>query len=443
MENPHTATGVSYASIIRLTAPIILANMAVPLLGLVDTAIMGHSGSASDLGAIALGSLIFTFVFWLFGFLRMSTTGFTAQALGAGDLGEARAIFGRAILLGSGIGIALILAQFPIIHCALWLLGGSDKVETQVAAYWDIRIWAAPATLMTYAIMGTLIGLGKTRHLLLLQLCLNGTNLILDVFFVVGLDWGVKGIAAGTLIAEWISALVGFWMVTRHLSETGKPFWNWPILIDRNAFARTLSTNADIMWRTLFLLGGFAFFSNQGAKFGDTALAANHILLQIISFSAFFLDGFAFAVESLVGRALGIRNRELFDRVIGLSTRLAAITAFILTLIILFAGNMLIESLTSITTVKTYALIYLPYAACYVFVSFAAFQLDGIFIGATRSRAMRNASFISLMIFLFAFAFMQELENHGLWIAFIIYVSARAVTLGHYYPALRREIHQP
>lgn len=439
METSASPT-ISYISIARLSFPIILANMAVPLLGLVDTAVIGHNGTASDLGAIALGSLIFTFVFWAFGFLRMSTTGFIAQAIEANDINEARAALNRAILLGVVIGSSLFALQYPIIRTALWLLGGSEIVETQVEAYWDIRIWAAPATLTTYAVMGALIGLGKTRQLLWLQLALNGTNLVLDVVFVIGLGWGVKGIAAGTLIAEWAAALLGLWLVTPYLRVPGQPYWHWHIIANRSAFRRTLSTNTDILWRTLFMLAGFAFFANQGAKFGDTALAANHILLQFISFSAFFLDGFAFATESLVGRAIGIRNQGLFDRVIRVSSHLAAATAVSLAMLLLLLGSSIIERLTSIADVQAYATAYLPYAALYVGVSFAAFQLDGVFIGATRSRAMRNASLIALLIFLMAYTLTRYLDNHGLWIAFVIYVIARALALGYYYPQLRRDL---
>lgn len=188
------------------------------------------------------------------------------------------------------------------------------------------------------------------------------------------------------------------------------------------------------------MLAGFAFFANQGAKFGDIALAANHILLQFISFSAFFLDGFAYATESLVGRAIGIKNRGLFDRVIRVSSHLAAATAVSLAMLLLLVGSSIIERLTSIAEVRAYATAYLPYAALYVGVSFAAFQLDGVFIGATRSRAMRNASLIALLIFLMAYTLTSHLENHGLWIAFVIYVIARALALGYYYPQLRRDL---
>lgn len=432
---------ITHRGMIRLAVPIILANMAVPLLGLVDTAVIGHTGDTSNLGAIALGSLVFNFVYWAFGFLRMSTTGFTAQAAGAGNHREVTAVFGRALLTGGCIGLLLIALQVPLIHTALWLLNGSDAVESQVKIYWDIRIWAAPATLATYAIMGTLIGLGKTRQLLWLQLFLNGINLLLDVLFVVGFDWGVRGIAWGTLVAEWSCAITGLFMVFTLLSKPNEPVWNWSSVLNRSALMKTLSTNADIMWRTLFLLSGFAYFANQGAGFGDTTLAANHILLQFIAFSAFFLDGFAFALESLVGKAIGARNQPFFNRAITVSSQIAACTALCLMLLIAFGGTTAISNLTSISTIHTTASTYLPYAAIYVLVSFAAFQLDGIFIGAMRSREMRNASFFSLLIFIACALGMSRLwGNHGLWIAFIVYVVARAATLAYYYAGLRRQL---
>lgn len=439
--NAPADTNITRTYLVRLALPLILANMATPLLGLVDTAIIGHTGKVSDLGAIALGSLVFNFVYWAFGFLRMGTTGFTAQAAGAGNYTEVRAAFGRALLLGGFIGLLLVLAQYPIIQAALWLLDGSDAVEAQVKSYWDIRIWAAPATLASYAIMGSLIGLGKTRQLLWLQLLLNITNLLLDVLFVVGFDWGVRGIALGTVIAEWSCALAGLVLVINNLRTRDEKFWRWTHLLNRTALLNTLHTNADIMWRTLFLLAGFAFFSNQGAGFGDTTLAANHILLQFISFSAFFLDGFAFALEALVGKAKGASNRQLFDQAIIKSTQIAAGTAALLTLAILTGGSVAIAHLTAIAGIQTEAKELLPYAAIYVLVSFAAFQLDGIFIGATRSRDMRNASLYALMIFLASsWALIPRWGNHGLWLAFVIYVIARAVALAIYMPALRRSI---
>ncbi|OZY86128.1 MATE family efflux transporter [Cellvibrio mixtus] len=435
----------SHSAILRLAFPIILANAAVPLLGLVDTAVIGHQGTAADVGAIAFGSLIFSFVFWGFGFLRMGTSGFTAQAAGAGDYREVRAAYGRALLLGSAIGLLLILLQYPLSLLAFGLLDGSDAVEQGAQVYLHTRIWGAPATLATYAIMGTLIGLGHTRQLLWLQLLLNGLNLLLDVVFVVGSDWGVRGIALGTVIAEWICVVAGAWIlskVLRNQLQPAEPFFNRSQIFQRDGLLNTLKINSDIMWRTLFMLTGFGWFANQGAQFGDTVLAANYILLQFLSFAAFFLDGFAFALESLVGKAIGARNRSLFDRVIVVSTQIAALCATGLMLLLLIGGPQAINALNPHDAIRQQAHAYLPYAAAYVLLSFMAFQLDGIFIGATASRAMRNAAFVSLLIFLgTAWILVAWAGNQGLWLAFILYVIARALTLGIYLPGLRRQLH--
>jgi len=435
----------SHRAIIQMAVPIILANAAVPLLGLVDTAVIGHTGSAADVGAIAFGSLIFSFVFWGFGFLRMGTSGFTAQAAGAGDYREVRVAFSRALLLGSAIGVVLILLQYPLSALAFWLLDGSSAVEQGAQTYMQTRIWGAPAALASYAIMGTLIGLGHTRQLLGLQLLLNGVNLILDVIFVVVLDWGVQGIALGTVIAEWLCFIVGGFIVVNLLRiqyhHSAEKFFIWSSIFQRHALVNTLKINSDIMWRTLFMLTGFGWFANQGAQFGDTTLAANYILLQFISFSAFFLDGFAFALESLVGKTIGARNRQLFDRAIITSTQIAAASALGLMGLILLCGTAAINALNPLTAIQQAAHLYLPYAAVYVLVSFAAFQLDGIFIGATHSRAMRNAALFSLMLFFAAAWLLVPIAgNQGLWSAFIIYVVARAIFLAMYFPQLRKQI---
>lgn len=431
----------SHVDIIRLAIPIILANAAVPLLGLVDIAVISHTGRAADLGAIALGSLVFSFVYWSFGFLRMGTSGFTAQAAGANDWPQVRLAFSRAFLLGALMGLLLLLLQQPLLWLALQLLDGSADVKAGLADYWHWRIWGAPACLANYALMGTLIGLGKTRQLLWLQLLLNGVNLLLDIVFVAVIGWGVSGIALGTAMAEWICFVVGLGLVWQQLKPAiGEPFLRRKALLHRQAFFNTLKVNTDIFWRTLSLLFGFAWFVNQGASFGDITLAANHILLQFISFSAFFLDGYAFALESLVGRALGAKRRDLLDRVILVSTQIAGANAFGLMLILLLAGPAAIAALTPIVEVQNQAQQFLPFAAVYVLLSFAAFQLDGIFIGATRSRALRNAGILSLAIFLLlAWWWAGVYGNAGLWCAFISYVVARAVCLGIYLPGLRRE----
>lgn len=423
--------------ILQKTWPIILANAAVPTLGLVDTAVIGNLGTATNLGAIALGSAIFSFIYWPFGFLRMGTTGFTAQAAGAGQEAEVRATLGRALFIAAIIGALLLICQWPLAKGIFHLLDGSAAVEAEAADYFYIRIWGAPATLATFALVGLLIGLGKSKLLLLLQLFLNGLNIILDVYFVAVLKMGVEGIALGTVIAEWTTFAAGLVLITAILRERhhdDEAFFSWPRLLDAAKLRQTMAANTDIMIRTLCIVFGFAWFANQGAAFGDLTLAANHVLLQIISFCAFFLDGYAFVVESLVGSALGARQKQRLRRAISLSSQLAGMTALILGLSIVLFGHILVAALTNLVEVRDLANSLLPLCATYVVLSVAAFQLDGIFIGATRSREMRNAALQSIAAFLLAaLVLTRQFHNEGLWWAFIIFVVARALALLRYY----------
>jgi len=290
--------------------PVVLANAAVPLLGLSDTAVIGNLGSLADLGAIAFGAVIFSFVYWGFGFLRMGTTGFVAQAVGARDEAEIRAAFLRALIMAVVIGVCLILLQTLITSISLALLQGSDAVEQITRDYIAMRIWGAPAALVLFAISGCLIGLGHNRTLLLVQLLLNGLNLILDIVFAGVMSMGAEGIGLGTALAEWITVVIALWLLFRVLlkryslqqsgdgSVPGTGFIPSPQLRNRTRWRQTLSANGDIMIRTLLLVASFAWFVRQSAAFGDDALAANHILLQLISFSAFFLDAFAYVARS-------------------------------------------------------------------------------------------------------------------------------------------------
>ena len=433
---------ISYRYLLQKAWPIILANASVPLLGLVDTAVIGNVGSITDLGAIAFGALIFSFVYWSFGFLRMGTTGFAAQASGAGDQQEVRAVLGRALLIALCLGVVLILIQWPIGLAAFSLLDGSAPVEAVAQQYFDIRIWGAPATLATFALMGLLIGLGKSRTLLIVQLFLNGLNILLDVWFAGILGWGASGIALGTVIAEWTTVLLAGWLVYRTLNERKlltDVFWPKAKIMDLSALLKTASANFDIMLRTLILVFSFAFFINQSAKFGDTILASNHILLQLIAFSAFFLDGYAFVVEALVGGAIGAKRRDVFDLAVRRSTVLALVTAILLALAIVMAGHIAVMLMTDISSVRLAANQLLPFAALYVLFSFAAFQLDGIFIGASFTRQMRDAAALSIVVYLVAWwALSDPFGLQGLWGAMIIYVVARAVALLLFYPPLRR-----
>lgn len=439
-----TVPDISYAYILRKAWPIILANAAVPLLGLVDTAVIGNIGAVEDLGAIAFGALIFSFVYWGFGFLRMGTTGFTAQAAGAGDEQEVRAVLGRSLLLGVALGLALILLQWPIRALAFSLLDGTAPVESLAQQYFAIRIWGAPATLTTFALMGLLIGLGNSKQLLLVQLLLNGLNILLDVFFAGVLGWGVSGIALGTVIAEWTTVACAGWLIYRELSlrhSDDGPFWSRARILEPAALRRTLLANVDIMIRTLLLVFSFGFFINQSAQYGAVVLAANHILMQLISFAAFFLDGYAFVVESLVGAAIGARDRLRFDIAVRRSTVLAAVTSLLLASLLWLFGDQAIAVLTDLAPVReaTHGMLYL--AAIYVLLSFAAFQLDGIFIGASNTAQMRNAAALSLAVFLLAWWLLaQRFGVVGLWWAMILYVAARADALLLYFPALRRSV---
>lgn len=421
--------------------PIILANASVPLLGLVDTAVIGNLGSVEDLGAIAFGSLIFSFVYWSFGFLRMATTGFVAQAQGAEDQVEVRAVLGRSLLLAAGLGVMLIALQWPIAISAFALLDGSDTVENVAQSYFSIRIWGAPATLSIFVLMGVLIGLGKSKQLLAVQLFLNGLNAALDVLFAGIFGWGADGIAFGTIIAEWTTVVFSLWIVLSTLSAQKTdttPFWSLENIRNTAALKQMLSANADIMIRTLLLIFSFAFFTNQSAQFGTIILATNHILLQLISFAAFFLDGYAFVVESLVGKAIGAKHRQLFDSAIKKSTLLAVITALLLALCFVVFGDGVIALLTDIEEIQIEGSKYLWLAGIYVAFSFAAFQLDGIFIGASCTRQMRNASILSIIVFLGAWwLLVPSLGVEGLWCAMIVYVIARAAALMIYFPAVR------
>lgn len=434
----------NYVQIIKLAVPVILANASVPLLGLADTAAIGQTGAAVDLGAIALASLIFNFVYWGFGFLRMGTTGFVSQAAGANDVDETHALLFRAVLLGGIIGIALILLQQLIGEVAVSLLKASDEIKVLVKDYFYIRIWGAPATLITFTLLGTFIGMGWTKHLLFVQLFLNGLNILLNVLFVVGFDLGVQGIALGTVIAEWTTLFFASYLLIRkmRLAHLWERIQELQVRVfNKEKLIALFKVNGDIMIRTLALLSGFAWFANQGADFGDEVLAANHVLLQFVSLSAFFLDGYAHVAEMLTGKAYGAKNKTYFIQQVKHSTILAGITALLLAGSIYSLSDLLIPLLTKDMQVQAIASAHSLYAAVYIALSFAAFQLDGVFIGVTKSVEMRNATLAALIIFIgSALLLPPSYGNVGLWIAFIIYVVARAIMLGMYYPKILRSM---
>lgn len=423
-----------------LAGPIILSNLSTPLLGAVDTAVVGRLPDAAYIGGVAIGALVFSFLFWGFGFLRMGTTGFTAQAHGAGDTAELRATLMRPLILALGLGALLIILQAPIGLIAFSLIDASAEVKGFAQAYFAIRIWSAPAALINYAVLGWLLGTQRARTALLIQIALNGINILLDIIFVLGLGWGIEGVAIASLIAEVTAAVLGLIIVARMLGRTGGK-WDWARVIRRERLSALFRVNADIFLRTLALIFAFSYFTVQGAKMGNVPLAANAILMHLQAFLAYGLDGFAHAVEILAGGAVGAGSRGAFRQAVRVSTLWALGGAAGIALIYGLFGPAIVGLFTPLPEVRAAAAAYLPWMVILPLVSVWSFQLDGIFIGATRTAAMRNAMALSLVIYLVAcWWLIPLLGNHGLWLAFAIFMAARAITLGAAYPRLLQTV---
>ena len=435
-----TSPSETHRRVWRMAWPMILSNVSVPLLGAVDTAVMGHLGEAYYIGAVAVGAVIFNYIYWGFGFLRMGTSAFSAQALGAGEPDEVRAVLARALLIGLGLSLVILALQGPIIAAALGFIEASDNVERLTSVYYGIRVWSAPAALTNYVILGLLLGTQHPRIALALQVVLNGLNIVLDVGFVVGLGWGVEGVAAATLISEYVAALTGLWLASRVLRRVGG-VWRRERIFRPGWFRPIVRVNVDIFIRTLCLLTAFAILTAEGAKFGDVILAANAILLLFQSFMAYGLDGFAHAAQALVGSAVGARDQSALRAVVRSSTLFALVVALGFTIAYAGAGGLLIALLTSVPDVRDAAQLYLPWAIAAPLVSVWSYQLDGIFIGATRTGDMRNGMIISLALFVgLLWLLVPMFGNHGLWLAFLIFMVARGVTLAARYPALERSV---
>lgn len=429
----------------RLAGPIIVANLSVPLLGAVDTAVMGHLSEPYYLGAIAIGALMFSYLYWGFGFLRMGTTAFAAQASGAGDTLEIAMALGRAVLSAAALGLTVVLIQVPIVSLALAFINASAEVEQHARSYYQIRIWGAPAALINFAILGWLFGIRRAGAALVLQVFMNGLNIVLDLWFVIRLGWGVEGVAAATVVSEYSACGLGLLLCgprLRALHLTPRPLKLWIAnLLERGAMARLFTVNRDIFVRTLCLVSAYAIFTARGARMGDVVLAANAVLLILHTFLAFGLDGFAQAAEAMVGGAKGARDRTALRSTVRVTTQWAAVTALVFALAYALLGDFLIALLTDMEEIKATARRYLPWLIASPVISVWCFQLDGIFIGATQSRDMRNAMILSFAVFVAAVALLQPLlGNHGLWLALMIFMVARAITLGVCYPRLERAV---
>lgn len=432
-----------YRRVWRLAWPMILSNLTVPLLGAVNTAVMGHLPDPAYLGAVALGAMVFNFLYWGFGFLRMSTTGFTAQALGAREPDEVRATLGRALGLGLGLGLCLVALQVPIALVTFGLLDAAADVEELAAVYLHIRIWSAPAALANYAMLGWFLGMQSPRLALIHQVFVNGLNIVLDLVFVIGLGWDVAGVAAATAIAEASGVVLALALVARRLRYVAGA-WSWPRIADPARVAAMLRVNRDIFIRTLCLVLSFALFVAEGARLGTAVLAANAVLQNFLTFMAYGLDGFAHASEALVGRAQGAGDRAAFRAAVRAATVCAAAVAGVYFLVFAAVGGLLIRLLTDIPDIRELAFTYLPWAVATPLLGVWSFQLDGIFIGATRGREMRNAMIASLAVFLVALWTLPGIwGNHGLWASLMVMYVARALTLGVQYPGIERAVDQP
>lgn len=430
-------TTITNARIWAISWPIILSNATVPILGAVDTAVVGQIGQAAPIGAVGLGAVILASVYWIFGFLRMGTSGLAAQAHGAGDQVERAAILYRALVIGLGFGLIIVVAQAGLFWAAFRLAPASDQVESLAQEYLSIRIWGAPATIALYAVNGWLIAVERTRSVLILQVWINGVNAVLDLWFVLGLGWGVQGVALATLTAEVTGLCLGLWLCRAAFG----PIWQSALAALRNAVAlrRMLSVNGAIMLRTVLLQGAFTSFLFLSAGQGDQSLAANQVLMQFLSITAYALDGFAFAAETLVGQAVGARARDDLQRAARLSFRWGIAGSLLLGLAFGLAGPVLIDLMTTAPDVRAEARSLLIWVALAPVIGIASWMYDGIFIGATLTRAMVISVAVAVVAYGAAVALLPPIfGNHGLWAALMVLNAMRGITAGLMWPGLRR-----
>ena len=438
-ERSAGAEPLTHARVLRISIPIVLSNATVPILGAVDTGVVGQMGEAAPIGAVGIGAVILSTLYWAFGFLRMGTTGFAAQALGQDDRDEAAAILSRGLGVAAVAGVTLIVFQWPLFWAAFQAAPASAEVESLAQDYVKIRIWSAPALIGLYAVTGWLIAAERTRAVLVIQLWMNGLNIVLDLWFVLGLGWGVRGVAFATFLAEWSGIALGLWLCRDAFLS---PAWrDRSRVLDSVKLRRFASVNGDILIRSLLLqaiMVSFLFFS---ARFGDVRLAGNQILMQFLAITAYAMDGFAFAAETLVGRAVGARRRAELRRAAVLSSVWGAVTGALLAVFFAAFGAAIIALMTTSEEVRAAAGAYLPWMVAVPVLAIGAWMLDGIFIGATRTRDMRNMMVVSAAAyFALVLPLMTAFGNHGLWAAMLASFVMRGLTLGLRYPALERAV---
>ena len=424
--------------------PIMLANAAAPLVGLVDTLVVGRFVGTEALAGIGLGAVVYGVLYWSFGFLRMSTAGLAAQDDGAGNALGVQGHILRAVPLGLLIGAVVLALQAVLLPGLFSLYTAGAGLEGSAQDYIRARLWGLPAVLGTFALMGWFVGISRSGRALQLQLVLNAVNLVLSPLFVLQFGAGLYGVGLATAIAEWAGLGAGLWLMQREVTRRGG--WAPGVaarahLLDRAQLAKLGVANSNIFIRALTLTLGFNFFGNAAASEGELFMAANHIHLQLITMSAFVLDAFAHTAEAVTGAAYGARDRARFDRAVRLTTRFSFAFALALGALIWLGGPFVIDLLSVDPAVRDVGRAYLPYAALAPVIGFAAYQMDGIFIGTTRTAEMRNAGLLSVALYIAAhFALVPWLGATGIWVAFLFFYAFRAVALGLYYPRILRHI---
>ena len=437
MHSPAPSSKVTTAQVFAIAGPAMVANLTTPLIGIVSTTAIGRLDDAALLGGVAIASVLFDCMFWLFGFLRMSTVAFTAQSLGAGQTQELSAILVRGFIVAGLIGVALIILQIPLAMLLLGAMGGSEGVTRAAKTYFTIRIWSAPLALANYVVLGWLIGQARARLALATQIAINVVNAAATVLLVLVLNAGIAGAAIAAVTGETAGLLLGVLIAGRLMQ--GKPAIDRATLFERAKLMRMLAVNRDILIRTAALITAFLFFTAQGARAGDVTLAANAVLNNLLLVSAFFLDGLATAAEQLCGRAYGARDRYAFAGAVRLVVVWGFGFSLAVTAVFALFGPALIDVMTASPEVRRVARDFLLFVTLSPMLAVFAFAYDGVYIGATWARDMRNLMVLSLLIFLAAWFALRSFGNAGLWGAFLVHYAARGGLEALRYPALLRK----
>ena len=436
MTKPVQAFEVTHRLVLSIAVPMTLAFVTTPLLGLTDTAVVGRLGSAAALAGLTIGAVLFDFLYSVFNFLRSSTTGLVAQAYGRGDGAAQQAIFWRALLLSLVCGLGMLVLSPLVLRIGLPLMGADGEAAEVTSTYFSIRILSGPVALANFAILGCLLGRGQASAGLMIQIVINLINIALAILLGLKLGYGVAGVAWGAVVGETIGMVLGFLLILRAFGHLSIP--PLAVLTDRQRLGELFALNRDLMIRTFVLLASFMLMTRVGASFGAETLAANAVLMNFMMISAFYLDGLANAAEQLTGRAIGANYRPAFDRALKLTGLWSMALAGAAALFFLVFGNPIIAFLTTVESVRNLAADHLVYAALTGITGALAFLMDGVFIGATWSRDMRNQMLLSFGIFVAAILVLVPLRgNTGLWLAFNLFLFSRGVLLYRILPARR------